>query len=82
MVYAPGAESSVASLLDAAMSRMEESTMLQLPLDITTTILVLDRKNCLLRSSLPQVSLLDASLTSKELPPGGADEWALEHFAP
>lgn len=42
MVYAPGAESFAASLPDAAVSHMEEPTMPQPLLDVTTSILVLD----------------------------------------
>jgi len=44
MVYAPGAESSATSLLNAAVSCMEEPTVPQPPLDITATILVLDHQ--------------------------------------
>jgi hypothetical protein len=39
-------------------------------------------RGCLLWCGLPRVSLLEASLAYKEPPPGGANKWALEPFAP
>ena len=75
-------ESSAAALLDDVLSCTEEPTAPQLPLDATASVLALNRQRLPTATRPAWVSLLEDSLACKEPTPRGADERALEPFAP